>query len=134
MEIVFSVTQETDGGFVAECLTHDIFTQGDTWEELRANVQEAVTAYFSTSRSLPPCGCIWFVTRSWRWHEAAARLERCGSDQAALQALRLQTSETGGLGMTQSVNDFTSMSFTSSRTRKTPSLRPVTEIRSGSLI
>lgn len=46
MEIVFSITQETDGGFVAECLSHDIFTQGDTWEELRANVREAVAGYF----------------------------------------------------------------------------------------
>jgi predicted RNase H-like HicB family nuclease len=46
MEIVFTVTQESDGGFVAECLSQDIFTQGDTWEELRANVREAVAAYF----------------------------------------------------------------------------------------
>ena len=46
MEIVFSVTQESDSGFTAECLTHDIFTQGDTWEALRANVQEAVAAFF----------------------------------------------------------------------------------------
>lgn len=46
MELVFSVTQESDGGFVAECLSHDIFTQGDTWEELRANVREAVAGYF----------------------------------------------------------------------------------------
>lgn len=46
MEIVFSITQEADGGFVAECLSQDIFTQGDTWEELRANVREAVEAYF----------------------------------------------------------------------------------------
>ena len=46
MEIVFSVVQESDGGYVAECLSHDIFTQGSTWEELRANVREAVSAYF----------------------------------------------------------------------------------------
>ena len=46
VEIVFSITQESDGGFVAECLSHDIFTQGDTWEELRANAMEAVGAYF----------------------------------------------------------------------------------------
>ena len=46
MEIVFSVSQEADGGFVAECLTHDIFTQGNTWEELRAHVHEAVAGYF----------------------------------------------------------------------------------------
>ena len=46
MELVFAVTQEADGGFVAECLSHDIFTQGDTWDELRANVREAVAGYF----------------------------------------------------------------------------------------
>ena len=46
MEIVFSITQEEDGGFVAECLSYDIFTQGDTWEQLRQNVREAVSAYF----------------------------------------------------------------------------------------
>ncbi|MEY2465753.1 MAG: hypothetical protein QOD03_274 [Verrucomicrobiota bacterium] len=46
MEIVFGVTQEGDGGYAAECLSHDIFTQGDTWEALRANVREAVSAFF----------------------------------------------------------------------------------------
>jgi predicted RNase H-like HicB family nuclease len=46
MEIVFTVTQENDSGYVAECLSHDIFTQGNTWEELRTNVREAVSAYF----------------------------------------------------------------------------------------
>ena len=45
-EIVFEVTEELDGGFVAECLTEDIFTQADSWEELRENVTEAVAAYF----------------------------------------------------------------------------------------
>lgn len=46
MELVFQVTQEADGGFVAECLSHDIFTEGDTWDALRANVREAVEAFF----------------------------------------------------------------------------------------
>ena len=45
-EIVFEVTQETDGGFVAECLSESIFTQADTWDELRRNVKEAVVAYY----------------------------------------------------------------------------------------
>ena len=50
-EIVFEITQEADGGFCAECLTESIFTQGDTWDELRANVKEAVEAfYFDRSR------------------------------------------------------------------------------------
>ena len=46
MEIVLGATQEGDGGFVAECLSHDIFTQGEKWEQLRVNVPEAVSACF----------------------------------------------------------------------------------------
>ena len=46
MELVFSIVQEGDGGYVAECLSHDIFTEAESWEELRTNVMEAVTAYF----------------------------------------------------------------------------------------
>ena len=45
-ELVFEITQEADGGFVAEALGESIFTEGDTWEELRANVREAVTAFY----------------------------------------------------------------------------------------
>ena len=45
-ELVFEVTQEADGGYCAECLTAEIFTQGDNWEELRENVCEAVRAFF----------------------------------------------------------------------------------------
>jgi len=45
-ELVFEVTQEADGGLVAECLTESIFTQADNWEELRQNVREAVAAYY----------------------------------------------------------------------------------------
>lgn len=44
-ELVFEVTQEADGGFVAEALGESIFTEGDTWEALRANVREAVCAF-----------------------------------------------------------------------------------------
>jgi hypothetical protein len=45
-ELVFEVTQEADGGYCAECLTADIFTQGDTWDRLRENVREAVQTFF----------------------------------------------------------------------------------------
>lgn len=48
-ELIFEVTQEADGGFVAECLTEAIFTQADTWDLLRANVREAVAAFFFDS-------------------------------------------------------------------------------------
>jgi hypothetical protein len=44
-ELIFEVTQQGDGGYSAECLTENIFTQGDSWENLRANVKEAVAAF-----------------------------------------------------------------------------------------
>ncbi len=51
-ELVFEVVQEEDGGFAAECLTESIFTQGETWDELRRNVREAVEA-FHFDRKMP---------------------------------------------------------------------------------
>jgi hypothetical protein len=45
-ELVFEVTQEADGGYVAEALGESIVTQANTWDELRANVREAVTAFY----------------------------------------------------------------------------------------
>ena len=44
-ELVFDVTQEADGGYVAEALGESIFTEGNDWAELRANVLEAVKAF-----------------------------------------------------------------------------------------
>ena len=45
-ELVFEVTQEADGGFVAEALGESIFTEGNTWDELRNNVLEAVKGFY----------------------------------------------------------------------------------------
>jgi predicted RNase H-like HicB family nuclease len=45
-ELIFKVIQESDGGYVAQCLTESIVTQGDTWEELKDMVKDAVEGYF----------------------------------------------------------------------------------------
>ena len=45
-ELIFEVNQESDGGYSAECLTENIFTQGNSWAELCANVKEAVAAFY----------------------------------------------------------------------------------------
>lgn len=51
-EIVFEIIQDADGGFTAESIGESIFTQADSWDELKANVREAVQAfYFDT---IPP--------------------------------------------------------------------------------
>jgi predicted RNase H-like HicB family nuclease len=46
-EIIFEVVEdEMDGGYVATALGHAIATQGDTIEELREMVREAVQCHF----------------------------------------------------------------------------------------
>jgi hypothetical protein len=45
-DLVFEVTHEADGGYCAECLTENIFSEGDTWEQLREAVLEATNAFF----------------------------------------------------------------------------------------
>jgi len=45
-DLVFKVIQELDGGYVAQCLTEGIVTQGDSWEELKDMVKDAIEAYF----------------------------------------------------------------------------------------
>ena len=53
-ELIFEISQESDGGFVAECLTESIVTEGSTWDELRNNVREAVRGYFFDQPSKHP--------------------------------------------------------------------------------
>jgi len=48
-EIVFEVAQEADGGFIAEAIGESIFTQAGSWDELKANVKEAVKAFYFDS-------------------------------------------------------------------------------------
>jgi hypothetical protein len=43
---VFEVVQEADGGYCAECLTENIFTEGNSWEQSRENVLKAPAAFF----------------------------------------------------------------------------------------
>jgi predicted RNase H-like HicB family nuclease len=45
-DLVFEAVQEADGGYSAECLTENIFAQGDSWDELRKNVIDATSAFF----------------------------------------------------------------------------------------
>lgn len=46
IELIFDVTQEDDGGYVAECTSESIVTEGNTWDDLRDNVLDAVAGFF----------------------------------------------------------------------------------------
>ena len=45
-EIIFYIEESLDGGFEARALGHDIFTDGETVEELKANIKDAIHCHF----------------------------------------------------------------------------------------
>jgi hypothetical protein len=45
-EIICEVREEPAGGYSAEAIGESIFTDGDTWEELRAHLQDATRPHF----------------------------------------------------------------------------------------
>ena len=46
MELIFEVRDAEEGGYSARALGHAIFTEADTWDELRTNVLEATSLHF----------------------------------------------------------------------------------------
>jgi hypothetical protein len=53
MELIFEIRDAEEGGFCARALGHAIFTEAETWEELRANVLEAVALHFEEGQTRP---------------------------------------------------------------------------------
>jgi len=45
-EIIFLVEPDLEGGYTARALGYSIFTEADTWDELRIAVQDAVRCHF----------------------------------------------------------------------------------------
>jgi len=45
-EIIFVVEESPEGGYEAKALGHSIFTQGETLEEVREAVKDAVRCHF----------------------------------------------------------------------------------------
>jgi predicted RNase H-like HicB family nuclease len=61
-EIIFEVTEdEIDGGYVASALGYGIHTQGESLDELRAMVKDAVTCYFDDDADAPKIIRLHFV-------------------------------------------------------------------------
>ncbi len=61
-EIIFEVCEdEVDGGYNASALGVGIHTEGDTLEELRVNVKEAVDCFFDETMEAPKVIRLHFV-------------------------------------------------------------------------
>lgn len=52
-EIIFMVEEDPGGGYVARALGHSIFTEGETLEELRENIKDALECHFDTKEEIP---------------------------------------------------------------------------------
>ncbi len=48
-EIIFLIEDDPEGGYNAQALGYSIFTEGETTEELRGNIMDAVWCHFGGS-------------------------------------------------------------------------------------
>jgi predicted RNase H-like HicB family nuclease len=53
MELLFEVRDAEEGGYFAKALSHSIFTEGNSWEELRANILEVTALHFEDAQDKP---------------------------------------------------------------------------------
>jgi hypothetical protein len=52
-EIIFMVEEDPEGGYNAKALGHSIFTEGETLEELRENIKDALKCHFDREEDIP---------------------------------------------------------------------------------
>ena len=51
-QLLFFVTEDSKGGYVANASKYGIYTQGETWEELITNIKEAILCHFDEKEIL----------------------------------------------------------------------------------
>ena len=49
-EIIFIIEESLEGGYEARAVGHSIFTEGETIEELKQNIIEAVSCHFEEEK------------------------------------------------------------------------------------
>jgi predicted RNase H-like HicB family nuclease len=52
-EIIFLIEDDPEGGYSARALGHSIYTQGDSKEELKQNITNAIDCHFENPREIP---------------------------------------------------------------------------------
>ena len=45
-EVIFLIEDAPEGGYTARSLGYSIYTQADTWDELKLAIQDAITCHF----------------------------------------------------------------------------------------
>ena len=52
-EIIFLIEDDHEGGYDAQVLGYSIFTQGETVEELKYNIMDALRCHFDEIKDIP---------------------------------------------------------------------------------
>jgi len=52
-EIIFLVEEDLEGGYNAKALGYSIFTEGETLEELKENIKDAIKCHFDNEEEIP---------------------------------------------------------------------------------
>ena len=61
MELIFEVRGAEEGGYLARAVGQAIFTEAETWDELRANVLEVTSLHFEDALERPMMIWLHFV-------------------------------------------------------------------------
>ncbi len=52
-ELIFLVEEDPEGGYNAKALGQSIFVQGDTFDELKNNIKDALECHFDIKEDIP---------------------------------------------------------------------------------
>ncbi|UWZ82153.1 2-phospho-L-lactate guanylyltransferase [Occallatibacter riparius] len=61
MEVIFEVREAEEGGYTARALGYAIFTEAETWDELRDNVREVTALHFEDEDVKPKIVQLHFI-------------------------------------------------------------------------
>lgn len=52
-ELIFLVEEDPEGGYAARALGQSIFTQAESFDELKKNIKNALDCHFDTKEDIP---------------------------------------------------------------------------------
>ena len=54
-ELIFWIEEDPEGGFNARSIGESIFTQGETIEEIKSNIKDALACHYERKEDIPAC-------------------------------------------------------------------------------
>ncbi|MCG7848950.1 MAG: hypothetical protein M8349_08275 [ANME-2 cluster archaeon] len=60
-EIIFLIEDDLEGGYNAQALGYSIFTEGETVEEIKENIMNALRCHFDDAKDIPSVIRLHFV-------------------------------------------------------------------------